>query len=79
MANYLHAVARDSNQPSDPSRLSTLANGQPSDNPGSVHQVRYGNTNGGLVTLADTQTIEVLAHFARERIPERQVHFHVLN
>ncbi|OAA71507.1 catalase [Cordyceps fumosorosea ARSEF 2679] len=54
--------------------ISTLANGQPSDNPGSVQQVRYGNTNGGLVVLSDTQTIEVLAHFARERIPERSVH-----
>ncbi|KAK4071360.1 uncharacterized protein Triagg1_6021 [Trichoderma aggressivum f. europaeum] len=52
----------------------TLANGQPSANPGSVQQVRYGQTNGGLVLLSDTQTIEVLAHFARERIPERSVH-----
>lgn len=51
--------------------ISTLANGQPSDNPGSVQQVRYGNTNGGLIVLSDTQTIEILAHFARERIPER--------
>jgi catalase len=48
--------------------------GQPSDNPGSVQQVRYGQTNGGLVVLSDTQTIEVLAHFARERIPERWVY-----
>ncbi|KAI0175287.1 catalase [Pestalotiopsis sp. NC0098] len=54
--------------------LYTLANGQPSDNPGSVRQVRYGNTNGGLVVLADVQLVEVLAHFARERIPERSVH-----
>lgn len=45
--------------------------GQPSDNPGSVQQIRYGNTNGGLVVLSDVQTIEILAHFARERIPER--------
>ncbi|KAJ4144420.1 hypothetical protein LMH87_003304 [Akanthomyces muscarius] len=54
--------------------ISTLANGQPSDNPGSVQQIRYGNSNGGLVVLSDTQTVEVLAHFARERIPERSVH-----
>ncbi|CAH0018861.1 unnamed protein product, partial [Clonostachys rhizophaga] len=54
--------------------ISTLANGQPSDSPGSVQQVRYGNTNGGLVVLSDVQTVEVLAHFARERIPERSVH-----
>lgn len=52
----------------------TLANGQPTDNPGSVQQVRYGQSNGGLVVLSDTQTLEVLAHFARERIPERSVH-----
>ncbi|KAF9774186.1 hypothetical protein IL306_007862 [Fusarium sp. DS 682] len=54
--------------------VSTLANGQPSENPGSVQQVRYGKSNGGLIVLSDTQTIEVLAHFARERIPERSVH-----
>jgi catalase len=48
--------------------------GQPSENPGSVQQIRYGETNGGLVVLSDTQTIEILAHFARERIPERSVH-----
>ncbi|KAL7811182.1 catalase domain-containing protein [Trichoderma aethiopicum] len=52
----------------------TLANGQPSSGPGAVRQIRYGDTNGGLVVLSDTQTIEVLAHFARERIPERSVH-----
>lgn len=51
----------------------TASLGQPSDNPGSVRQVRYGDTNGGLVVLADVQLVEVLAHFARERIPERQV------
>ncbi|KAH6697402.1 catalase-like domain-containing protein [Plectosphaerella plurivora] len=53
---------------------STLANGQPSQSPGSVQQIRYGQSNGGLVVLSDTQTIEILAHFARERIPERSVH-----
>ncbi|RSL87609.1 hypothetical protein CEP51_002126 [Fusarium floridanum] len=59
---------------SDDNPLCTLANGQPSENPGSVQQVRYGNSNGGLIVLSDTQTLEVLAHFARERIPERSVH-----
>lgn len=73
MANFLTAVARDNDAPKG-SRTSTMANGQPTPNPGSVQQIRFGNTNGGLVTLADTQTIEVLAHFARERIPERSVH-----
>jgi catalase len=52
----------------------TLANGQPSENPGASQQIRYGNTNGGLVVLSDVNTVEVLAHFARERIPERSVH-----
>ncbi|TQS33323.1 hypothetical protein Golomagni_06338, partial [Golovinomyces magnicellulatus] len=48
--------------------------GQPSNDPGSVQQVRYGQSNGGLVVMSDVQTVEVLAHFARERIPERMVH-----
>jgi catalase len=61
-------------QTSKDNPVSTLANGQPSENPGSVQQIRYGNTNGGLAVLSDTQTIEILAHFARERIPERSVH-----
>ncbi|OAL46351.1 catalase-domain-containing protein [Pyrenochaeta sp. DS3sAY3a] len=52
----------------------TLANGQPSENPGDSEQIRYGSTNGGLVTLSDVQLVEILAHFARERIPERSVH-----
>lgn len=34
-------------------------------------QVRSGR--GGLVLLQDTQLIENLAHFSRERIPERYV------
>lgn len=33
-------------------------------------QLRNGS-GGGLVLLQDTQLIETLAHFARERIPER--------
>ncbi|KAK9481889.1 catalase-domain-containing protein [Lipomyces starkeyi] len=36
-------------------------------------QVRNGS-GGGLVLLQDTQLIETLAHFSRERIPERVVH-----
>ncbi|KAI9163084.1 Peroxisomal catalase [Paramyrothecium foliicola] len=54
--------------------LYTLANGQPSDNPGTARVIRHGDSNGGLVVLADVQLVEVLAHFARERIPERSVH-----
>lgn len=45
--------------------------GQPSENPGAVEQIRYGHSNGGLVALSDVQLVETLAHFARERIPER--------
>jgi catalase len=52
-------------------KLTLCSLGQPSSGPGVVRQIRYGDTNGGLVVLSDTQTIEVLAHFARERIPER--------
>jgi catalase len=32
------------------------------------------NSSKGLVLLQDTQLIETLAHFSRERIPERVVH-----
>jgi catalase len=45
--------------------------GQPSANPSSALQIRAGHGNGGLSVLCDTQLIETLAHFARERIPER--------
>lgn len=52
----------------------TLAEGQPSADPSSALQIRADQGNGGLAVLADTQLIETLAHFARERIPERSVH-----
>ena len=45
--------------------------GQPVEDPSSALQIRAGQGNGGLSVLADTQLIETLAHFARERIPER--------
>lgn len=37
---------------------------------------RFGNDTPikGLMLMQDTQMIEVLAHFSRERIPERSVH-----
>lgn len=35
--------------------------------------VQLRNNGGGLVLLQDTQLIETLAHFSRERIPERYV------
>ncbi|KAK5206785.1 catalase A [Exophiala xenobiotica] len=52
----------------------TLAEGQPSSNPSAAAQIRLSHGNGGLSILADTQLIETLAHFPRERIPERTVH-----
>ena len=51
-----------------------ISPGQPSPNPCSAQQIRYGSSNGGLIALNDVQLVEVLAHFARERIPERTVH-----
>ena len=47
----------------------TLA-GCPQPRDDSSIQLRDGS-GGGLVLLQDTQLIETLAHFARERIPER--------
>ncbi|KAF2720606.1 catalase P2 [Polychaeton citri CBS 116435] len=52
----------------------TLAEGQPCVDPSSAQQIRLGGSIGGLAVLSDTQLIETLAHFARERIPERSVH-----
>ncbi|KAF9894829.1 hypothetical protein FE257_004450 [Aspergillus nanangensis] len=51
----------------------TLAEGRPLPDDRSAVQVRNGS-GGGLVLLQDTQLVEGLAHFARERIPERVVH-----
>ncbi|KAF5012199.1 hypothetical protein FDECE_1715 [Fusarium decemcellulare] len=51
----------------------TLAEGCPQPNNATSVQLRNGS-GGGLVLLQDTQLIETLAHFARERIPERVVH-----
>ncbi|KAL2812262.1 catalase-like domain-containing protein [Aspergillus granulosus] len=51
----------------------TLAEGQPVVDPAvSITLPTAGG--GGLVTLADTALLETLAHFNRERIPERVVH-----
>lgn len=51
----------------------TLAEGQPIPNPGaSINLPTFGG--GGLITLSDTLLLETLAHFNRERIPERVVH-----
>ncbi|GKT70148.1 catalase [Colletotrichum tofieldiae] len=51
----------------------TLAEGVPFADP-TTAQHFGGNTIKGLMLLQDTQLIETLAHFSRERIPERVVH-----
>ncbi|KAK5989051.1 Catalase [Cladobotryum mycophilum] len=51
----------------------TLSDGCPLPNSQTSVQVRNGS-GGGLVLLQDTALIETLAHFNRERIPERVVH-----
>ncbi|KAK6007410.1 hypothetical protein QM012_004224 [Aureobasidium pullulans] len=52
----------------------TLQEGAPVSDPSASLQVRTTYGGGGLGILADTQLIETLAHFPRERIPERVVH-----
>ena len=51
----------------------TLAEGVPLPRNDTSVQIRN-NLGGGHVLLQDTQLIETLAHFSRERIPERVVH-----
>jgi catalase len=51
----------------------TLAEGVPLPHNDTSVQLRNKN-GGGLVLLQDTQLLETLAHFSRERIPERVVH-----
>ncbi|KAK5046989.1 hypothetical protein LTR84_006931 [Exophiala bonariae] len=58
---------------SQPEHMYTLAEGAPLPRNDTSVQVRN-KQGGGLVLLQDTQLIETLAHFARERIPERVVH-----
>ncbi|GAQ47372.1 catalase [Aspergillus niger] len=52
--------------------LGNLPPGCPYASNASSVQLRSGN--GGLLLMQDTQLIETLSHFARERIPERVVH-----
>ncbi|RMJ24035.1 Catalase [Aspergillus sp. HF37] len=54
-------------------RYYTLAEGCPYASGSTSVQLRNGS-GGGLGLLQDTQLIESLAHFSRERIPERVVH-----
>lgn len=55
------------------SKLYTLAEGQPQASESTIETLRTGS-GGGYVLLTSTQLIENLAHFSRERIPERSVH-----
>ncbi|KAI1775644.1 catalase [Hypoxylon cercidicola] len=52
----------------------TLAEGIPLPRNDTSTQIRTAGGGGGFVLLTSTQLIENLAHFARERIPERSVH-----
>lgn len=54
-------------------RVYTLDNGVPQPRDDTVDQLSTG-LGGGYVLLTSTQLIENLAHFSRERIPERVVH-----
>ena len=51
----------------------TLAEGVPLPRNDTTNQLLTGS-GGGFVLLTSTQLIENLAHFSRERIPERSVH-----
>jgi catalase len=57
-----------------PPQVYTLAEGRPVHDP-TTSTILSGTTQrgGGLALLQDTQLIETLAHFPRERIPERYV------
>ncbi|GKZ43759.1 hypothetical protein AbraIFM66951_005235 [Aspergillus brasiliensis] len=57
----------------DTNRYYTLAEGCPVANSKTAVLMR-GQQGGALGLLQDTQLIETLAHFSRERIPERVVH-----
>ena len=62
----------ETNRHLDP--VSTLAEGRPVADPSTTLQIRSRFGGGGLALLGDTALIETLAHFPRERIPERVVH-----
>ena len=63
------ATDHDSHQP-----YYTLAEGQPRASNATTEQLRTSGGGGGFVLFTSTQLIENLAHFSRERIPERSVH-----
>lgn len=54
-------------------RYYTLAEGVPLPRNDTIQQLSTGS-GGGYVLLTSTQLLENIAHFSRERIPERPVH-----
>ncbi|CCT75451.1 probable catalase isozyme P [Fusarium fujikuroi IMI 58289] len=69
--NSLNTQPKESNE----TPVYTLAEGKPVEDPTPSVVLRGPKVRGGgLALLADTQLIETLAHFPRERIPERVVH-----
>ncbi|KAK4142886.1 catalase-domain-containing protein [Dichotomopilus funicola] len=54
--------------------LYTLAEGRPYPDASTAQRFSDGSPAKGLALLQDTQLIETLAHFSRERVPERVVH-----
>ena len=62
------ATAKEGQQP-----YYTLAEGVPLPRNDTTNQLLTGS-GGGYVLLTNTQLIETLTHFSRERIPERSVH-----
>lgn len=56
-----------------PQPVYTLSEGVPLPDNTSSDQILTGS-GGGYVLLSSTQLLETLAHFSRERIPERTVH-----
>ncbi|KAJ9653806.1 catalase A [Neophaeococcomyces mojaviensis] len=67
--NFENGVSGQNDHP-----VSTLAEGRPVEDPSTTLQVKSRYGGGGLALLGDTALIETLAHFPRERIPERVVH-----
>ena len=69
--NFLDDFNMDSSKGSQ--AYYTLAEGVPLPRNDTTNQLLTGS-GGGYVLLTSTQLIETLAHFSRERIPERTVH-----
>jgi catalase len=60
--------------PSHKAQRSLIFSGQPLGSASTAQKFTDGTPIKGLMLLQDTALIETLAHFSRERIPERTVH-----